>query len=146
MGAQGFTVIVDPYPEAAGIYDPLLLLSCLDASIAIRPVLKRYQSVVLTSGTISPLEMYHRILGMSNVVVTESFSITMERNCLCPLIVTHGPDHVPVTSRFSLREDPSVVHNYGEMLEQLVQVVPDGMVCFFTSYRYMEQVIEKWYE
>ena len=29
---------------------------------------------------------------MSNVVATESFSITMERKCLCPLIVTHGVD------------------------------------------------------
>ena len=45
-----------------GIYDPTLILRCLDASIAIRPVLKRYQSVVLTSGTISPLEMYPKLL------------------------------------------------------------------------------------
>jgi len=144
--SQGFTVIVDPYPEAEGIYDPMLLLSCLDASLAIQPVLKRYQSVVLTSATISPLDMYPRILGMTNVVVLESLSITMDRKCLCPLIVTHGPDQVPVTSRYSLREDPGVIHNYGDLLEQLVQVVPDGMVCFFTSYRYMEQIIEKWYE
>jgi len=144
--AQGFTVIVDPYPEAEGLYDPIVRLSCLDASLAIRPVLKRYQSVVLTSGTISPLEMYPKILGMTNVVVTESFSITMDRKCLCPLIVTHGPDQVPVTSRFSLRDDPSVVRNYALLLEQLVQVVPDGVVCFFTSYRYLEQVVEKWYE
>ncbi|CAK9033414.1 General transcription and DNA repair factor IIH helicase subunit XPD (TFIIH subunit XPD) (ERCC2 homolog) (RAD3 homolog) (UV hypersensitive protein 6) (AtUVH6) (XPD homolog) (AtXPD) [Durusdinium trenchii] len=144
--SQGFTIIVDPYPEAQGIYDPTLILRCLDASIAIRPVLKRYQSVVLTSGTISPLEMYPKILGMSNVVATESFSITMERKCLCPLIVTHGPDQVPISSRFSLREDPSVVQNYGSLLEQLVQTVPDGLVCFFTSYRYLEQVLEKWYE
>eukprot|EP00931_Biecheleriopsis_adriatica_P035081 TRINITY_DN20216_c0_g1_i1.p1 TRINITY_DN20216_c0_g1~~TRINITY_DN20216_c0_g1_i1.p1 ORF type:complete len:832 (+),score=168.69 TRINITY_DN20216_c0_g1_i1:142-2637(+) len=144
--AQGFTIIVDPYPEAQGIYDPTLILRCLDASLAIRPVLKRYQSVVLTSGTISPLEMYPKILGMTNVVATESFSITMERKCLCPLIVTHGPDQVPISSRFSLREDPSVVHNYGNLLEQLVQAIPDGIVCFFTSYRYLEQVLEKWYE
>merc|ERR1712048_1285799 len=97
-------------------------------------------------GTISPLEMYPKILGMTNVCVTQSFSITMDRKCLCPLIVTHGPDQVPITSRFNVREDPSVVRNYGDLLEQLAQVVPDGMVCFFTSYRYMEQVIEKWYE
>jgi len=70
----------------------------------------------------------------------------MDRKCLCPLIVTHGPDQVPITSRFNVREDPSVVRNYGDLLEQLAQVVPDGMVCFFTSYRYLEQVIEKWYE
>lgn len=144
--SQGFTVIVDPYPEAAGIYDPNLLLSCLDASLAIRPVLKRYRSTVLTSGTMSPLEMYPKILGMTNVVVTESFAISMDRKCLCPLIVTHGPDQVPITSRFSLRDDPSVIRNYGDLLEEMVQVVPDGMVCFFTSYRYMEMVIEKWYE
>eukprot|EP00928_Gymnodinium_smaydae_P016850 TRINITY_DN1637_c0_g1_i1.p1 TRINITY_DN1637_c0_g1~~TRINITY_DN1637_c0_g1_i1.p1 ORF type:complete len:843 (-),score=173.83 TRINITY_DN1637_c0_g1_i1:47-2575(-) len=144
--AQGFTVIADPYPEAEGLYDPLLELCCLDASLAIRPVLKRYQSVVLTSGTISPLDMYPKILGMSNVVVTESFPITMDRKCICPMIVTHGPDQVPVTSRFSQRDDPSVLQNYADLLEQLVQVVPDGIVGFFTSYRYMEHVIEKWYE
>ena len=62
--SQGFTIIVDPYPEAQGIYDPTLILRCLDASIAIRPVLKRYQSVVLTSGTISPLEMYPKKPGI----------------------------------------------------------------------------------
>jgi len=144
--SQGFSIILDPYPEAEGLYDPMVLLSCLDASLAMRPILKRYQSVVLTSGTISPLEMYPKILGMTNVVVTESFSITMDRHCLCPLIVTHGPDQVPITSRFSLREDPSVVRNYGDLLTDLVQIVPDGMVCFFTSYRYLEAVIEKWYE
>ena len=44
--------------------------------------------------TISERSLPLRILGMSNVVATESFSITMERKCLCPLIVTHGPDQV----------------------------------------------------
>jgi len=39
-----------------------------------------------------------------------------------------------------------VVQNYGSLLEQLVQTIPDGLVCFFTSYRYLEQVLEKWYE
>jgi DNA excision repair protein ERCC-2 len=29
----------------------------LDASIAIRPVFERFQSVVITSGTLSPLDM-----------------------------------------------------------------------------------------
>ena len=70
-------------------------------------------------------------------------------------------------------EDPSVVMAYGNLLEELVKTVPDGVapwhevdhhrqrrgtykfvhnlpscleVCFFTSYRYLEQVLEKWYE
>lgn len=32
------------------------------------------------------------------------------------------------------------------MLIELSEIVPDGMVCFFTSYKYMEHVIVKWNE
>lgn len=60
---DGFIVIVDPYPEVSGLYDPLLQLCCLDASLAMQPVLSRFKSVILTSGTISPLELYPKILS-----------------------------------------------------------------------------------
>mmetsp|Transcript_25104 Transcript_25104/g.64132 ORF Transcript_25104/g.64132 Transcript_25104/m.64132 type:complete len:817 (-) Transcript_25104:40-2490(-) len=143
---KGFIAIVDPYPEAHGIYDPVFDFSCLDAAIAMRPVMKRFQSVILTSGTISPLEMYPKMLAMTNVVSTHSFQIQLDRRCICPMIVSRGSDQVPVSSRFALRDDPSVVRNYGQLLEDLVATVPDGMVCFFPSYAYMEKVIKKWYE
>ena len=32
------------------------------------------------------------------------------------------------------------------MLTELSQIVPDGMVCFFTSYKYMEHILIKWSE
>lgn len=105
---QGFVVIIDPFPESEAIYDPRLLLYCVDSSIAMRPVLRRYQSVVLTSGTISPLAMYPKILGMENVVSTESFTMSMERNCICPLIVTKGPDASEISSRFQMRDNALV--------------------------------------
>lgn len=34
----------------AGVQEPLLQLCCLDASLAISPVFKRFKSVVITSG------------------------------------------------------------------------------------------------
>lgn len=60
---DGFIVIVDPYPEVCGLYDPLLQLCCLDASLAMRQVLSNFKSVILTSGTISPLELYPKLLN-----------------------------------------------------------------------------------
>ncbi|KAK6035552.1 hypothetical protein COOONC_26942 [Cooperia oncophora] len=36
--------------------------------------------------------------------------------------------------------------NYGNLVLEMAAVVPDGMVVFFTSYVYMEQVIGVWYE
>ncbi|CAD7969241.1 unnamed protein product [Amoebophrya sp. A120] len=145
--SQGFVILIDPYPENEAIKDPKLLLYCVDSSLAMRPVLKRYQSVVLTSGTISPLHMYVDLLGMQeNMIVTRSFQMTMERQCICPLIVTRGPDQVPVSSNFEARDNLAVTRNYGELLLSLAKTVADGIVCFFTSYRYMELVVERWYE
>ena len=28
----------------------------------------------------------------------------------------------------------------------MAQIVPDGIVCFFTSYSYMETIVSSWYE
>lgn len=50
---EGFAVITEPAGTAmTGISEPLLRLCCLDASIAIKPVLERFQTVVITSGTL----------------------------------------------------------------------------------------------
>ena len=53
---------------------------------------------------------------------------------------------MPVSSSFEHRDDISVVRNYGNLLVDMAAVTPDGMVCFFTSYRYMESVVSKWDE
>ena len=42
---------------------------------------------------------------------------------------------------FSLQ---NVIRNYGKMLVELAAVVPDGIVCFFVSYRYMDAIVSKW--
>eukprot|EP01054_Gregarina_sp_Poly1_P003100 Gregarina_sp_Poly_1__3099@NODE_1872_length_3157_cov_37_260841_g1214_i0_p1_GENE_NODE_1872_length_3157_cov_37_260841_g1214_i0NODE_1872_length_3157_cov_37_260841_g1214_i0_p1_ORF_typecomplete_len864_score121_63Helicase_C_2/PF13307_6/7_4e03Helicase_C_2/PF13307_6/2_3e47HBB/PF06777_11/5_2e24HBB/PF06777_11/1_3e06DEAD_2/PF06733_15/3_3e23DEAD_2/PF06733_15/1_4e06ResIII/PF04851_15/4_3e12DEAD/PF00270_29/0_068DEAD/PF00270_29/2_7e02AAA_22/PF13401_6/45AAA_22/PF13401_6/0_77FtsK_SpoIIIE/PF01580_18/0_15DUF2075/PF0 len=142
---KGFIIITDPYPEAPGIYDPVIQLCCLDSSLAMQPVLDRFQSVVLTSGTISPLSLYPKLLSF-DPVITQSFPMSLDRKCILPMVIAKGPDQVPLSSKFELREDLAVIRNYGRLLTEFVKAVPDGLVCFFTSYAYMEIVISKWYE
>ncbi|KAG9715874.1 DNA repair helicase, partial [Aureobasidium melanogenum] len=60
----GFLLILEPYEsETATVPNPILHFTCLDAAIAIKPVFDRFSSVVITSGTISPLEIYPKMLG-----------------------------------------------------------------------------------
>lgn len=40
----------------------------------------------------------------------------------------------------------AVIRNYGNLLVEMSNVVPDGIVGFFTSYTYMEAVVASWYE
>lgn len=51
-----------------------------------------------------------------------------------------------MTSKFEARDDTAVIRNYGALVLELSSVVPDGMVCFFTSYLYMENTVAAWYE
>jgi len=123
----------------------VMQLTCMDASLSIRHVFEHYQSVIITSGTLSPLDLYPKMLNFKPVVV-RSFPMSLTRNCISPLVVTRGSDQVAISSRFEVRSDPAVVRNYARLLIELSATVPDGMVCFFTSYRYMEEIVADWHE
>ncbi|XP_042296844.1 general transcription and DNA repair factor IIH helicase subunit XPD isoform X2 [Sceloporus undulatus] len=110
--SKGFTIIIEPFDDRTPtIMNPILHFSCMDASIAIKPVFERFQSVIITSG-----------------------------------IVGRGNDQVAISSKFETREDMAVIRNYGNLLLEMSAIVPDGIVAFFTSYQYMENIVASWYE
>ncbi|XP_043282259.1 general transcription and DNA repair factor IIH helicase subunit XPD [Venturia canescens] len=142
----GFTIIVEPFDDKTPtVSNPVLHFSCLDSSIAMKPIFDRFQSVVITSGTLSPLDMYPKILNFHPVIMT-SFTMTLARPCLLPMIVAKGNDQVAISSKFETRDDVAVIRNYGQLLVEFAATVPDGLVCFFTSYLYMESVVAAWYD
>ncbi|KAI4472011.1 dna repair dead helicase rad3/xp-d subfamily member [Holotrichia oblita] len=160
---KGFTIIVEPFDDktptvsirfcilgnavniALKIQFDNLIFSCLDSSIAIKPVFDRFQSVIITSGTLSPIDMYPKILNFHPVIMS-SFTMTLARPCLLPMIVSKGNDQVAISSKFETREDIAVIRNYGQLLVEIAANVPDGVVCFFTSYLYLESVVASWYD
>ena len=141
---KGFLLILEPYEsDTATVPNPILHFTCLDAAIAIKPVFDRFSSVIITSGTISPLEMYPKMLGFTTVV-QESYSMTLARRSFLPMIVTRGSDQSAISSGFQIRNEPGVVRNYGSLLTEFSKITPDGIVVFFPSYLYMESIISMW--
>ncbi|KAL1799486.1 hypothetical protein ACET3X_003523 [Alternaria dauci] len=140
----GFLLIMEPFESAtATVPNPVLHLTCLDAAIAIKPVFERFYSVIVTSGTLSPLDMYPRMLNF-NTVVQESFTMTLTRKSFLPMIVDRGNDQNQVTSQFEHRNDLQVQRNFGNLLIEFCKLTPDGVVVFFPSYLYMESIISAW--
>lgn len=106
--------------------------------------------------------MYPKMLNFQTVV-QESYAMTLTRNCFLPMvnyqqtlhveeayscaftqIITRGSDQVAVSSKFEVRNDPAVVRNFGQIMVEFSKIVPDGVVCFFPSYLYMEQIVSMW--
>lgn len=143
---EGFQIILEPEGSVvSGVKEPLLQLCCLDASLAIKPVIDRFSSVIITSGTLSPIDLYPRLLNF-NPAIRASLPMSTFRPCLLPLVVTRGSDQTPLTTRFESRGDEAVIRNYGQLLLDMCRAVPDGVCCFFTSYMFMENVINQWDE
>lgn len=126
---EGFSLILEPFPEEqsrvlAGSLktrsDPLLQFYCLDASIATKPIFEKYRNVVLTSGTISPIDVYPKILNFKPIV-TKAFDIEMpaQRNPISPIIVTKGVDQIQMSSKFEERENQGNIRNYGNLIIEL---------------------------
>ncbi|KAL7172353.1 hypothetical protein ACSBR2_031944 [Camellia fascicularis] len=122
---RGFSIIIEPFDERMpNIPDPVL------------------QTVVIISGTLSPIDLYPRLLNF-NPVVSRSFTMSLTRDCICPMVLTRGSDQLPVSAKYDMRTDEGVERNYGRLLLEMVSIVPDGIVCFFVSYLYMDG-IEAW--
>lgn len=143
-GVAKFAIIMEPNVSSIpGAVDPGIKLACLDASLAIAPLFKRFGSVVITSGTLSPIDLYPKLLQFEPCV-SESLSMSTFRPCIRPLVITRGSDQLAVSTKFDDRGDMGVVRNYGAMLVELCSNIPDGVVAFFTSYSYMESLISEW--
>ncbi|KJA27221.1 hypothetical protein HYPSUDRAFT_84125 [Hypholoma sublateritium FD-334 SS-4] len=141
---KGFLLILEPFEtDNATVPNPVFHFTCLDPSLAIKPVFERFSSVVITSGTISPLDMYPKMLQFTPVV-QETYPMTLTRNAFLPLVITRGSDQVAISSRFEVRNDPAVVRNFGSILIEYTKIVPDGIVAFFPSYLYMESIVAAW--
>ncbi|TFL07611.1 DNA repair helicase [Pterulicium gracile] len=141
---RGFLLILEPFEtDNSTVPNPIFHFTCLDPSLAIKPVFEKFSSVVITSGTISPLDMYPKMLQFSPVV-QESYPMTLSRNSFLPLVITRGSDQVAISSRFEVRNDPAVVRNFGSVLVEYAKIVPDGIVAFFPSYLYMESIVAAW--
>mmetsp|Transcript_30258 Transcript_30258/g.44562 ORF Transcript_30258/g.44562 Transcript_30258/m.44562 type:complete len:413 (+) Transcript_30258:1-1239(+) len=143
-GIARFAVIMEPNGSSIpGASNPVIQLACLDSSLAIAPLFKRFGSVIITSGTLSPIDLYPKLLQFKPCV-SESLQMSTFRPCIRPLVITRGSDQLAVSTKFEDRSDMGVVRNYGAMLVELCSAIPDGVVAFFTSYSYMESIVSEW--
>ena len=123
---------------------------CLDPSLALKPIISRAKSVIFTSGSMSQIRDYSKILNIETsdeycCDITVRNDYPLRRNTLSPLIVTKGPD-TSITNSSSEIENQGNVRNIGNLIVSLSQTVPDGIIVYFSSYFQMESMLTQWNE
>ncbi|KAK7884484.1 hypothetical protein WMY93_027607 [Mugilogobius chulae] len=103
------------------------------------------RSIILTSGTLSPLASFTSEMRIDFPIRLEN-SHVIERDQIYVSVVDRGPDGVQLTSAFDRRFLPENMGSLGSTVANLSRVVPHGLLVFFPSFPLMEKTLEFWRE
>ncbi len=117
---------------------------CLDPKIAFGEIMsEKPRAVILTSGTLSPLDGVAARLGVPDAFKMSYPSIIAKENIMV-LAVGNGPNGRTLTTRYEVREDEETILEYGEAIARMVSNIPNGTIVFFPAYHVMNQMLNTW--
>jgi regulator of telomere elongation helicase 1 len=103
----------------------------------------KVRSILVTSGTLSPLPSYSLELGIPFVHTLENEHIVTKDQILVR-VLGKGVSGKALTSTYNRRDDIDYITELGNTIISLTKVIPGGVLIFFPSYGVMETCIEKW--
>jgi Fanconi anemia group J protein len=117
---------------------PGLALWCLRPAVAFRSVAREALCVILTSGTLSPVDSLESELGVEFPVKVEA-----------PHIVPRRQLHVEASDALGdftrkTQESDKMPGNLGSLLLKYVKVTPGGVLVFLPKYSLIQRVIDEW--
>ncbi|KAG9052955.1 ATP-dependent DNA helicase chl1 [Serendipita sp. 407] len=121
----------------------------LNPSRIFRDIIEDARSVVLAGGTMAPMsDFYSQLvpyLADEKIALFSCGHVMPEEN-LKTIVVTRGPTGASLVYKHQQQRDLSVMSELGQILSNLVNIVPDGLVVFFPSYAFLNALRTKWKE
>lgn len=122
-----------------------LSLWCFSSGVAMKDFIKEscVRSILLASGTLSPLESFAVEMGIPfNVRLENSHVITKEQ--ISVSIVGKGPGGHTLNSSYENRKSPEYIMDMGNLIVNVSRSTPEGMLVFFPSYTIMSLFVDAW--
>ncbi|XP_036930136.1 Fanconi anemia group J protein isoform X4 [Acanthopagrus latus] len=116
---------------------------CLNPAVAFSDLSGSVKSIVLTSGTLSPMGSFSSELGVK-------FSIQLEANHVINKsqvwvgTVGAGPQGRKLCATFQHSETYAFQDEVGDLLLHVCQVVAKGVLCFLPSYKMLDKLRDRW--
>ena len=141
-------------PSLKWVSGPDIKLSYLLLSPAhvFSSIVSSARAVILAGGTMSPFQDYTTHLFASipaGRIQTLSCDHAIDPSNLCVWTLAGLGGKMPFPTidfdfSFQKRGSPELIHQLGIAILNICSVVPDGVVVFFPSYGYLEQVVDLW--
>ncbi|UNI15394.1 RNA helicase [Purpureocillium takamizusanense] len=133
-----------------GTGDVQLSYLLLSPTHAFSSIASSARAVILAGGTMSPFDDYRNHLFPSLAapkVTTLSCGHVIPRENLCVRVLAGTrPGGAPLEFSFQRRGDKALMEQLGLAVLNMCAVVPDGVVVFFPSYGYLDELVKAWRE
>ncbi|KAA0156643.1 hypothetical protein FNF29_00754 [Cafeteria roenbergensis] len=130
--------------DGDGSQDKVLSYWCFSPGVAFGELRALgVRSVVLTSGTLSPMSSYAAELQAPFPVRLENPHV-VDSSQLLVGVVPRGPMRRALNSSFRNRSTDGYKQELGGAVRNLAKLVPDGMLVFFPSYAVMDECVSFW--
>ncbi|XP_055531532.1 regulator of telomere elongation helicase 1 homolog [Wyeomyia smithii] len=119
---------------------------CFNPGFSMRQLLGHHvRSIILTSGTLSPLKPLISELDIPVAVRLENPHI-IDGSQVCVKIVTRGPDRVNLNSSYVNRDNPAYIQSLGRTILSFCPIINGGLLVFFPSYPVLNKCQGSWQE
>ncbi|PNW78438.1 hypothetical protein CHLRE_09g397350v5 [Chlamydomonas reinhardtii] len=121
-----------------------LSLWCFNPAVAFRHLADKAHSVVLTSGTLAPLDSFASELGTEFHVRLEAPHVVDMGRQVWAGVVPRGPGGGVLSSTFKEAATFRFQDEAGEAVLRYCQVIPDGVLMFVPSYGLLDKLVTRW--
>ncbi|KAK8899847.1 hypothetical protein M9Y10_002170 [Tritrichomonas musculus] len=141
---QHFKIVYQFEKDNEGIKDQLKII-CLNPAVVFNPISQLVHNVILTSGTLSPLNIFASELGASfpNLL---SASHVIDQKQVVTVTISKSPFGDIMSSTYSnLRNNAEKTYlGLAEILKIILPYIPDGVLFFLPSYSMKNAIISTW--
>lgn len=118
----------------------------LNAGMSFRSIVDQARSVILASGTLSPVETVLPLFPQNAGKRIQKFKCghVMDSKRLLAMAIPSGPGGNIFDFRHSSRNHPGLIADLGRTVINISNVTPGGLVVFFPSFAYCDQVVQAW--
>ncbi|CAK9325115.1 unnamed protein product [Citrullus colocynthis] len=132
--------------KAFGGWTLTLSLWCLNPAVVFRDIGDLSLSVILTSGTLSPMNSFSSELGVQFGTSLEAPHVIDVEAQVWPAIISTGPGNYPLNGSYKTADGYAFQDALGKSLEEIFLIAPGGCLVFFPSYKLMEKLQSRWSE
>ncbi|KAK0414708.1 hypothetical protein QR680_011578 [Steinernema hermaphroditum] len=117
-------------------------LWCMVPALSFRDAFSSCRSVILASGTLTPVDTFESELGMTFKFKMEGDQVIPNEQIFASIVPT-GPTGGRLCATYNyINGNDSFTAELSAIIKSVCETVPKGVLCFFPSYRLLEKVWE----